>query len=183
MRWTVVLAAAVVMIGCASSSPVAVSSPSASPQPAATPPVAASPSPGPRTEPLIVPNPPLPIGKPVSRQVLAPAKVLPTARLCQYRLTYTADGNFIPLFCRGGALNVLAWRAYVQIGPNVMSLSRSATLIQVETAMCRDGKLLHATAPEKEYAYDISSAYYGWKFGDAPIKRMYEPYDPNHLLC
>jgi hypothetical protein len=115
---------------------------------------------------------------------VAPATVLPIARLCQYRVTYTADGNFLPVLCRGGAINVLAWRIYVRIGPHVMSLNRSATLLEVEKAMCRDGKLLHATLPEREYAYDMSSAYYGWKFGAAPLSFMYRPYDPNQPpLC
>ncbi|HEY8808405.1 MAG TPA: hypothetical protein VIM28_00160 [Solirubrobacterales bacterium] len=125
----------------------------------------------------------LPIGKPVSRQVLAPATTLPIARLCQYRLTYTADGNFWPTLCGGGAINVLAWRAYVQIGVHVMSLNRSSTLLQVETAMCRDGKFLHATKPESDYAFQISAAYYGWKFTAAISKWENSPYDPNHPLC
>ena len=117
------------------------------------------------------------------RQVLAPAKVLPIAALCSHKVLTTADGNFTPIFCRTGAINVLAWRAYVQIGPQVMSLSRGATLLEVEKAMCRDGKLLHNTLPESEYVYEISAAYYGWKFGTAPLTWLYGPYDPNHLLC
>jgi hypothetical protein len=134
------------------------------------------------TQPLIIPAP-LPIGKPVSRQVLAPATALPVARLCQYRVTYTADGNFLPVLCYGGAVNVLAWRIYVGIGPHVMSLSRSATLLEVEKAMCRDGKYTHATLQEREYAYDLSFAYYGWKFGAAPVTFMYRPNDPSHPAC
>ncbi len=190
MRWAGAAAAAVMFISCTSSSPVAGSSPRASSQPSASPALAASPSPNPSPSsepspiPLVFPSPkPLPVGTAVSRQVLAPAKVLPIAHLCSYKLTTTADGNFTPTFCRGGAINVQAWRAYVQIGRNVMSLSRSATLLQVEKAMCRDGKYLHATRPELIYAYQISAAYYGWKFGTAPIAYLDQPYDPNHPLC
>ena len=190
--WRAVIAvAAIVLMGCTSSSPLAVSSPSAPSQatatpsatPWASPPAAASPSPSPglTTAPLI--GYPLPIGKPVARQVLAPSTVLPIARLCQYRVTYTADGNFLPVLCRGGAVNVLAWRIYVRIGPHVMSLSRSAALLEVEKAMCRDRKYTHATLLESEYAYGISSAYYGWKFGAAPVTFMYRPYDPSHPAC
>jgi hypothetical protein len=109
--------------------------------------------------------------------------MLPIARLCQLRLTTTADGNYTPTLCRGGAINVLAWRAYVGIAPSVMSLSRSATLLDVEQAMCRDGKSRHDTNPELEYAYRLSAAYYGWKFGVAPMNWLYGPYDPNHPLC
>jgi hypothetical protein len=181
MRWTVALAAAVVLMSCTSSSPVAVSSPSASSLPVATPP-AASPSAGLTTQPLIVPGPPLPVGKPVAREVLAPATVLPIARLCQLRLTTTADGNYTPTLCRGAAINVLAWRAYVGIAPSVMSLSRSATMVEVEQAMCRDGKSRHDTNPELEYAYGLSAAYYGWKFGDAPMNWLDAP-DPSQPLC
>ena len=183
MRWAVAAAAAVVLMSCTSSSPLAVSSPSAQSQPTATPPAAASPSPAPHTEPLIVQAPPLPVGKPVSRQVLAPATVLPIARLCQHRLTSTADGNYTPTLCRGGAVNVLAWRAYVGIAPGVMSLSRGSTVLEVEQAMCRDGKSRHATNPELESAYELAAAYYGWKFGATPIDWLYGPFDPNHRLC
>jgi hypothetical protein len=191
MRWSVALAAAALMISCTSSSPVAVSSPAApssasaspsAPSPTTSPPAVASPTPDLRTQPIII-DPAIPIGKPVSRQVLAPATTLPIARLCQYRVTYTADGNFLPVVCWGGAVNVLAWRIYVRIGPHVMSLSRSATVLEVEKAMCRDRKYTHATLLESEYAYGISSAYYGWKFGAAPVTFMYRPYDPNHPAC
>jgi hypothetical protein len=121
---------------------------------------------------MVFPSPtPLPIGTPVRRQILAPAKMLPVAALCSYKLTATADGNYTPLFCRGGALNVLAWRAYVQIGPNVMSLGRSATLQAVSTAMCLDMTRFHATLPEEGYAYEISAAYYAWKFSPEPSCR------------
>jgi hypothetical protein len=134
--------------------------------------------------PVSAPSPtPLPIGTPVGRQVLAPAKVLPVAALCSYKLTATADGNFTPLFCRSGALNVLAWRSYVLISPNLMSLGRSATLEEIRTAMCLDGKDTHATKPEEGYGYEISAAYYGWKFATDPATFLDEPPDPAHPVC
>lgn len=119
----------------------------------------------------------------MARQVLAPAGVPPIAGLCSYKLLSTADGNVLPTFCRSGAINVLAWRWYVPISSNVMSLGRSATLQAVRTAMCRDGKNYHATNVEKRYAYEISAAYYGWRFATDPITFIYEPYDPNHPVC
>ena len=184
------VAAIVVFSACAGSPTVASSSPGA---PSKLPPsttAAASPSPDPlpsadpSPSPFIFPSPtPLPIGTPVARRVLAPATELPIVALCSYKVYPTADGNFTPLFCRSGALNAVAWKAYVQIGPHVMSLGRSATLVQVETAMCRDGKYLHATAPEGWYSYEVSSAYHGWKYADAISKWQYVPYDPTHPLC
>jgi hypothetical protein len=108
--------------------------------------------------------------------VLSPAKGLPIAALCSYKLTTTADGNFRPTFCRGGAINVLAWRSYVPLGVNVMSLGRTATLKDVQAALCRDmRKSDHATAPEEVSAYSLAAAYYGWSFGTDPTKYMYQP--------
>jgi hypothetical protein len=119
----------------------------------------------------------------VTRQVLAPAKELPLVALCSYKVITTADGNYQPLFCRSGAINVVAWKGYVQIGPNVMSLNRSSTLLEIERAMCRDAKYLHATKPEAGYAYEISAAYHGWKFGAEISKWQDQPYDPKSVLC
>src|SRR6266853_510821 len=191
LRDILALAGVIVISACSNSTEVATSSPSAdSKAPAASPTIAASPSPDPSPSPAPSPSPfvfpsptPLPVGTPVTRQVLAPAKVLPLAALCSYKLLTTADGNYRPLFCRSGAINVLAWRGYIPISSNVMSLGRSTTLSAIKTAMCQDAKFLHATKPEEEYAYDLSTAYYGWRFGTAPITWLYGPYDPNHPLC
>jgi hypothetical protein len=100
--------------------------------------------------------------------VLAPAKVLPAAALCSYQLEETADGNVRPIFCRGGAINILAWKSYVQVSSNVMSLGRGASLSAVKAAMCRDLDTFNATLPEEQYAYEISAAYYGWSFPTEP---------------
>jgi hypothetical protein len=142
-------------------------------------------SPSPNSSPSLQPSPislafpspkPLPVGTLVSRQVLAPAKVLPIAHLCSYKLTTTADGNFTPTFCRGGAINVLAWRSYAALGVNVMSLGRTATLKDVQTALCRDlNKSNHATRPEEISAYSLAAAYYGWSFGTDPTTSMDQP--------
>jgi hypothetical protein len=132
-----------------------------------------SPIPTPIPSPLVFPSPtPLPVGTPVTRQVLAPAKVLPLAALCSYKVYVTADGNYNPTFCRGGAINVVAWRAYAPLGVNVMSLGRGATRQVIQSAMCRDmAKTDHATLPEEQYAYELSAAYYGWTFLPEPSCR------------
>jgi hypothetical protein len=104
--------------------------------------------------------------------VLAPARVLPIAPLCSYKVFVTADGNYNPAFCRGGTINVVAWRSYVPLGINVMSLGRGATLTDIKSAMCRDmAKSDHATNVEEEYAYELSAAYYGWAFLPEPSCR------------
>ncbi len=100
----------------------------------------------------------------MSRRVLAPATVLPVVGLCSQKLVLYADGNAYPLRCRSGAVNVLAWKFYVPIDSNVMSLGRSATLQAIQQALCRDMSAYHATRVEAMYAYNISAAYYGWKF-------------------
>jgi hypothetical protein len=126
-----------------------------------------SPTPEPAPLPTAVPTP-LPIGTQVQRRVLAPATVLPAAALCSYDLEETADGNVRPIFCRGGAINVLAWTFYTQVSSNVMSLGGGSTLTAVKAAMCSDMSDFHATLPEEHYAYEISAAYYGWSFSPEP---------------
>lgn len=191
LRDIVAVAGIVVLSACSYSTEVATSSPSADstaprlPTPTtASPSPDPSPSPAPSPSPFVFPSPtPLPVGTPVTRQVLAPAKVLPLAALCSYRLLTTADGNYRPLFCRSGAINALAWKGYVPISSNVMSLGRSTTLSALRAAMCRDTKFLHATKPEEEYGYELSAAYYAWKFTPDPTAYLWEPPDPNHPLC
>ena len=181
----------VVLSACSGSMEVATSSPTAdskapSPSPIAAPSPSpdSTPSPDPSPSPFVFPSPtPLPIGTPVTRHVLAPAKELPVVALCSYRVITTADGNYRPLFCRSGAINVVAWKGYVLIGPHVMSLSRSSPLLEVERAMCLDSKYLHATKPEAYYAYEISAAYHGWKFEADISKWQDQPYDPKNVLC
>jgi hypothetical protein len=51
---------------------------------------------------------------------LAPATVMPAVGLCSAPLIATADGNFEPLFCSRGALNVAAWRKYTELGPHIL---------------------------------------------------------------
>jgi hypothetical protein len=153
------LVACVVLGACSTASPVASSSPTPASSVLVASPVS---SPSPSPSPFISPTPALPIGTKVPRGVLAPAKVLPVAVLCMYELTHSADGNVFPQFCRGGAVNVLAWRFYVPISSGVMSLGRGATLQDIQAALCRDESRFHATAVEEIYAYELSSAYYGW---------------------
>ncbi len=121
-----------------------------------------APSPSPISIPVPSPTPP-PVGTPVARQALPPATELPLAGLCSDPGLNTADGNFQPLFCRDGSINVVAWRFYAPITPNLLAAGRAATAGQVSAAIRADGKY-HPTAPEDLSAYDLASAYYGWTF-------------------
>jgi hypothetical protein len=178
LREIAAIAGLVVLGACSSSSPIASSSFSPDSSASTSPTLVASPvpSPSPSPSPFILPTPsPLPIGTSVQRQVLAPAKVLPVGGLCSQTLLHTTDGNVRPQFCRSGAVNVLAWRFYVPISSNVMSLGRSATLQNVKAAFCRDGSSYRPTVVEETYAYELSAAYYGWHFATDPIPYLYEP--------
>jgi len=180
-----VVASIAFLSACSSSPEVATSSPGATAQPLASPLEAASPSPDPTPsldpspKPIVFASPTAgPEGTPVTRQVLAPAKVLPIAALCSHKVLTTVDGNYTPTFCQGLAINVVAWKAYVPLGVNVMSLGRGATFKDVTAALCRDlSKSNHATRTEESEAYWLAAAYYGWRFPTAPINSMYQaPY-------
>jgi hypothetical protein len=129
------------------------SSPSPSPSPST------SPSPSPTVYPGL---PPPPVGTPVTRQVLAPATVLPYAPLCSAPIREYQDGNAGPLFCLSGAIDVLAWRFFTQLNPLVMSLGRQVTLAQIQAAICADVGRGHVTIPEEDSAYSLAAGYYGW---------------------
>jgi hypothetical protein len=100
----------------------------------------------------------------VPRQVLPPAQDLPVVGLGSTPLEYTADGNALPLQCRGGEVNVQAWSFYAAVEPSVLGLGRTATLADFYAAMCRDGRAINATRPEVEHSFAIAAGYHGWKF-------------------
>ena len=112
---------------------------------------------------------PQPVGTPVPRQVLTPAKVLPAVDLCSSLLQVFQDGNAGPLFCSSGAINVQAWRFFEQLNPRVMSLGPGAALADVQPALCADISQGHLTLPEEESVYALAWQYYGnWDHGFDP---------------
>jgi len=130
-------------------------------------PATTQPSPAPK--PIVYPSPsPSPVGTPVPRQVLAPASVMPAVDLCSADLVATANGNVYPLLCQGGAVNVTAWRFYVQVSSNILALGLDPTLDQVQAALCADQSQYHATYVEESSAYQLAAAYYGWSFTPEP---------------
>jgi hypothetical protein len=130
-------------------------------------PPTAQPSPSP--QPIVYPSPSTPpVGTPVARQVLPPATVMPAVDLCSADLVGTANGNVYPLLCQSGAVNVAAWRFYVQVSSNILALGRDVALEQVQAALCADQSQNHATYVEESSAYEVAAAYYGWSFTPEP---------------
>jgi hypothetical protein len=148
--------------------PVVVPSPSPSPSPVANPSPSPSPSPIGNASPS-----PSPVGVPVTRQILPPAKELPIGDLCSQPIQVFQDGNAGPLFCGSGALNVTAWRFFIQVSANVLALGHNATLGAVQTALCADITTFHATPVEETSAYQLAFIYNGWDFGTDPTQVMY----------
>lgn len=72
------------------------------------------------------------------------------------------DGNASPVLCPGGGINVLAWNYFEKNKPRVMALSSTATVQQVEAAMCSD--LATSTVPIETSAGELAFLYYGWEF-------------------
>ena len=164
------LAGLVVVAGCSSSAPLAKATPRESPGPTlfAEPSPLPSPSPSPLStlpplpSPIAVPDSPPPIGTAVATRVLPPASVLPVGSLCSAPIQLYQDGNVGPLFCRSGAIIVEAWAHFASADPQVLSVGRGATLTAVESAVCADGVINHATYPIEQSVYQIATAYYGW---------------------
>ena len=109
-----------------------------------------------------------PVGTPVERQVLPPATDVPVVNLCSTPLQTTANGNATPLFCRGGEVNVPAWKFYANVSPSILGLGLNPTGGQVQAALCDDFNRSHATKSEEESGYALATAYYGWTFNLKP---------------
>jgi hypothetical protein len=106
--------------------------------------------------------------------VLAPATVASKTAECTQAITYNSDGTSGPVACSNGDLNVTEWNALSALEPKVMSLGYSASITQVESAICSDASdsasdesttdsnLIESTT------YQISAMYYGWNFSTSP---------------
>jgi hypothetical protein len=156
------------VIACASSQPVATQDATPSPTVTASSP-SASPSPT-----AAASNNPVPVGSPVPQQVLPPATERPVGQLCSTPIQVFANGNAGPLLCRGGEVNVQAWRHYADVSNTVLGLGQNPTQGQVEGALCADMRLNHATAPIERSGYQLAKAYYGWSFVTDPTNVMYK---------
>jgi hypothetical protein len=117
---------------------------------------------------------PVPVGEPVAQQILPPASERPLGQLCTAPIQTTANGNATPLLCRGGELNVQAWRHYKDVSNTVLGLGQNPTQGQVEGALCADIRLNHATPPIESSGYVLAKAYYSWSFQTDPTQVMYK---------
>ena len=167
MKLVVVALAVAAAAACSSSQPVATND--ATP----TPTVASSPSPSPSPS-AAASNDPRPVGSPVPQQILPPATERPVGQLCSAPIQVTANGNAGPLLCRGGEVNVLAWRYYADVSNTVLGLGQNPTQGQVEGALCADLRLNHATPPIESSGYVLAKAYYSWSFLTDPTQVMYK---------
>ena len=106
---------------------------------------------------------------------LIPAPFPPRGPLCIEPVTVAADYTVKPLFCLDGAINAVAWRdlsAVPLLGTGI------ATLDDVTSQMCYD--LRDVSMGVETQAYELSAAYYGWRFNADPLKavrRMHCPPD------
>lgn len=96
-------------------------------------------------------------------RVLAPQSLPAKTALCSTAITETADGNYTPLLCDNGPLNVNAWQAYASFKPNpgLLALPRAADLTTVRRAACT----AHAqslTLPQVSSMYTLVATYNGW---------------------
>ena len=82
--------------------------------------------------------------------------------LCSSPIQQYANGNAGPRFCGNGALVVEAWTYYGPIDPHLLSVGPNPTVTAVESAMCADGRELHATNVMQLVGYELAAAYYGW---------------------
>jgi hypothetical protein len=102
------------------------------------------------------------VGAAVARQVLSPARVLPAVGLSTLPIQIYQDGNAGPLFCRGEAINVSAWKYFAPIDSHLMALGPSADAAAVKAAIRADFGA-HTTNVIEESGYELAAAYYGWK--------------------
>ncbi|MGH7142047.1 MAG: hypothetical protein ACREF5_01045 [Candidatus Saccharimonadales bacterium] len=109
-----------------------------------------------------------------SYAVLSPATVPSKTPECNLPITYSSDGNLGSLTCSGGELNVTAWEALAALEPQVMTLGYSATISQIQSALCADATDSNSDANTTSSSviegstYQISALYYGWNFSPNP---------------
>jgi hypothetical protein len=105
---------------------------------------------------------------------LSPATVPSKAAECSQQVTFSSNGNSGPVQCSNGDLNVTVWNALATLEPSVLSLGYSASVSQIETALCNDVKSSQSDANTNNSSvieatvYQISALYYGWNFPTDP---------------
>ncbi|MGC1185159.1 MAG: hypothetical protein WBA31_08425 [Candidatus Dormiibacterota bacterium] len=103
-------------------------------------------------------------GGPISRPILAPAKVPPVVGECSLG-SYSATSP-APITCPDGDINIEAWTAYSYVD----GAGRRANLDRVEDDLCRDEVDNRLTTTQLIYVYSLAALYYGWKFPLTPTQ-------------
>lgn len=93
-----------------------------------------------------------------------------TATGCPH-ITYGADGNVGPLFCRDGQPNPPVLAYFQAMHLLVLGLGANATPGQVFQAMCSDVQT-NSTYPIETSAYDLAQRIEGWSFGINPAQAV-----------
>jgi len=101
------------------------------------------------------------------RPILFPAQVPPEVGECSVAIGRGVDGAVGPLFC-GSRINVLAWRAYVELSSTVTAHKyplflrhRNSSLLTVKRALCSPSPGGNQILAGE---YGLASAYFGWHF-------------------
>ena len=109
----------------------------------------------------------VPTTSPAGFAILAPTTVPPVSAECNLPVTESEDGNWSPLLCSDGGVNVPAWGRYAHlITAPLFVLGRNATESAVIATMCQADTEGNATLPEVQSAESLAGAYYGWPFQD-----------------
>jgi hypothetical protein len=101
----------------------------------------------------------------LSDRVATPAQAVVPA--CPH-LSYSADGNVSPLFCKID--NPAALSVYEKLAPTLFRLGANASPQQVSAALAASKT---TTNPEKCAAYALAAWWHHWNFGANPASPYY----------
>jgi len=99
--------------------------------------------------------------------VLSPATVASKTAECSQQLVFSSNGDSGPVTCTNGDLNITEWDGLAALEPSIMTLGYTATVAQVESALCADVRA-NISNPIEVTNYQISALYYGWNFSSNP---------------
>lgn len=106
--------------------------------------------------------------------VLSPATVPSKTAECNQAISFSSNGDSGPVQCSNGDLNATEWNSLSALEPTVMTLGYSATIPQIQSALCSDANASDSDANTKnsnvieQTVYQISALYYGWNFSSNP---------------
>lgn len=99
--------------------------------------------------------------------VLPPATVVSKIAECRQQIVFSSNGDSGPITCSNGDLNITEWNGLAALEPSIMTLGYTASVTQVESALCADVGA-NISNPIEVTNYQISALYYGWNFSSNP---------------